>query len=121
MINAILQNPLAATLLCYAWSLVFCYVWLYQVSWNVLRIPIEMVIIAYPFLFSLPVLLLTGGYELALPFLAQWLNRPEIAASFAGRVGFPCVVISVLLCLFYPMGRKGNYVIYLFRHLRGRD
>ena len=117
MIHAIMLNSLAATLICCAGSPVFYYVWFLKFSWDVHRIPMGMSIIAYPIFFSLPIILLAGGYELALPSLAQWLHHPGIAASFAGRVGFPCVAIRVLLCLFAPMDTNESYIAVLFRRL----
>ncbi len=118
--NPFLCSPLGATLVCGIWPFVFCYIWLYQVSWNLLRIPVGLAIIGVPFYMMPPLVLLAGVYEFALAPLAKWLHRPEMSVSFAWRIGLPCFVISVLMCLFYPLEAKEDYLVYFFLRITGR-
>jgi hypothetical protein len=91
LIDAILRNPLAATLIRCVWSLVFYYVWFLKFSWNVFRIPVGMTIIVYPFFFSLPIILLAGGCELA-------VEEAELEAFTAQR--------AIAGCRSRPPGQK---------------
>jgi hypothetical protein len=102
----------SATLIVYAWALIFWYLFFVLLAWKVLQIPMGLGGAVYPVLFSIPVLVFTAIYEIIVT--KRRLNSERIRKSYLlFTLLVPAAVVTVVLIVFCPMDTPMSFVRYV--------
>lgn len=109
-----------ATMLCYLWAIFFWGVFFVGLSWEVMRIPMGLGGAVYPALFSIPLLIVTIVYQLALAFITRNMDIPR-PKRLLFTLWIPFAAITVLLITFCPMDTDSNFISYFCSELLGKE
>lgn len=118
IIEKITEKTALSTLLCYLFSILFWYVWLVKVSYDVLDIGLGLGGALYPVFFSLPVVLGCLVYQFILR-----KNRDMTAWGLKKKFMWTCLVPMIFVAfgmmVFCPTDTPHSYLVSLWTALIG--
>ena len=114
VLNKPIMRILLSTGLCLVWALLFWWVFLVQISWNILKIPMGLGGALYFLIFILPVAIGSLIYQLAANEIIK-RNNIELSRSkqYGIMLGIPFCIISILLIVYCPMDIDASYIEYV--------